>query len=144
MSDNIYPRAWIFGEGDEQDGKEAVGKFRRFAQGRTKMGDPVPICILEIDAEERAVWLNAMALRNKFADEVGKREGKNLDPGEIVSVVRGEKRQSQSSPDRSYWTFTVGFEHAAQLSALEILSAGVPLGATAPPPPAGVEDDIPF
>jgi hypothetical protein len=126
----------------DQDGDEVTGGYRGFTQGHTRDGTAVPIVQLELaNSETVSVWMFNEALRARFADEVRSRPDKDLDPGERVTIRRGDKRQSTSNPDRQYRAFEVTFGNSRQPSALDLLVAGVPLGATAPPP---MGEDIPF
>jgi hypothetical protein len=135
-----FPRSWIW----DDDGDEIVGRYRSFSQGHTKAGDVVPIAQLEVGGEARSIWLFHTSLREQFLAEVQTRPDKDLDPGETVHIRRLEERQSQSSPDRTYRVYRVEFQNKRRPSAIDLLSVSVPLGATAPPPPAGVDDGIQF
>jgi hypothetical protein len=141
QSDSSYPRSWIW----DEDGDEARGTYASFSQGRTRSGDIVPIVNMTIAGEVRAVWLYNDVLRGAFVEEIKARPSGDLDPDELVTARRGKKCQSASNPDRTYREFTVEFEHKRQPSPLDLLSAGLPLGATQPPPPSMQDDaDIPF
>jgi hypothetical protein len=132
-----YPMSWMW----DEDGDEVSGRHTHFSQGHTKDGTAVPIVVLQVDGEPRAVWLFHEALREQFLAEIKARPSGDLEPGERVTIKRGEKKRSQSNPDRSYRSFQVMFEHKRQPSPLDLLSAGVPLGASQPPP---MDVDIPF
>jgi hypothetical protein len=132
-----FPPNWIWAE----DGDEVAGRYRSFSTGRTATGDLVPIVQLEVDGVARSVWLFHVALRERFAEEIKTRPDKDLDPGELVTIRRGEERQSASHPDRRYRAYEVEFENRRRLSPLELLQIPEALGATAPPPP---DQDIPF
>jgi len=58
---------------------------------------------LEVAGEQRSVWLFDTALRNRIADEVAKRPGRDLTAGEPVLITRGGMATSANGRDyRSY------------------------------------------
>jgi len=125
----------------DTDGDEVSGTFLRFSQGRTKDGTVVPIVVLDVEGQERSVWVFHEALRERFVSQVRARPSQNLDVGERITIRRGEKKQSQSNPDRSYRVFTVEFGNERTPDALAILTAPGPVVATQPAP---YGEDIPF
>jgi hypothetical protein len=137
MAEGEYPRSHMW----QEDGDLVSGSYVRFSQGHTRDGTAVPVIVLDVDGEPRSVWLFHDALRQQFVTEIKTRPSGNLDPGELVTIRRGEKKQSASNPDRSYRVFDVDFEHKRQPTPIDLLSAGVPLGAMQPPP---IDADIPF
>jgi len=138
-----YPRSWYWGD----DPDECIGKYVGISEGYRKTGEVVPIITLEVDGEPRAIWLFGIALRDQFLREIELRPSRDLDPGETVTIRRGEERQSAAHPDRHYRVFEVSFEHKRKPTAMELLAG--PLRPTQAPPsmggPATDDDDgVPY
>lgn len=111
-----FPRNWRW----DEDGDDVVGRYVRIDEAPTSYGEK-PIVVLEINGEERSVWLLETALRNRVADEVAKRPSGDLTPGERVVIHRGDKKRSAAG--REYRAFTARFPDARKRSAMEILGA---------------------
>lgn len=133
-----YPRNWRF----DEDGGDVEGRYVRISAAPTSYGEK-PIVVLEIDGEERSVWLLETALRNRIADEVAKRPSGDLTPGERVVIHRGDKKTSAAG--REYRAFTARFPDAPKRSAAEILGASSESAAeNESASGASRDDDIPF
>jgi hypothetical protein len=102
----------------EVDGDEIDGTFVNLDEAPTSYGDK-PIVVLNVAGEDRTVWLLETALRNKFADEVRKRQSEAFTVGERIVIRRGEMRQSGTG--RTYRHFTVTFVDRPKRNAVQIL-----------------------
>jgi hypothetical protein len=128
VTESDFPRNWLF----DEDGLEVEGRYVEITEGTTANG-PCPIVVLNVDGERRSVWLFHTAVRNRFADEVARRKDGDLTQGELVSIRRGETKESAGG--RSYVSYAVRFPEAPKRSPKEILSE---------PEQAPEPDDVPF
>jgi hypothetical protein len=111
-----YPRNWRF----DEDGLEVRGKFVKFDQGMTQEYGDCPIVVLNVDGEERSVWLFHTALRSKFQKEVNRRD---FVVGEQVNIKQvGEKK----GKNRTYMNYMVAFPDAPPLDAKAIFGPASP------------------
>jgi hypothetical protein len=129
------PRGWRWGE----DGLVVEGAYVRTDEAPSVFGH-VPILVLEVGGEERAIWVVHAALRSRLAEELRRRGTSDFEPGERIRVERGADRRVSSS-GRSYWPFVVSFPDHPRRSAAEILGAAPPRAARPSPPE---EDEVPF
>jgi hypothetical protein len=83
-----------------EPGQTIDGAFQRVEKGRTKDGDARAIAVVEIDGQERSLWLHETALRSKFAQL-------RPEPGERVRVTKGAAKKRSESSGYSYWPFQV-------------------------------------
>jgi hypothetical protein len=136
MMESTYPRSWNWAE----DG-ELYGAYRETRRVETRDGPRSVIEFKLVDTGEPVcIWLSAQVLRSTFVEELKRRIAQGDDdfkPGEKIRISRGEKRPSQTG--NGYWPFEVEFEHAARLTASDILLADD----EADEPGAG-DNDIPF
>ena len=117
-----YPKSWDW----EVDGPTAAGTFVRFNSGPTKGYGRKPICVLEIDGEERSVWILETALFGRIRDELAQRPGQKLTAGERVVIRRGEMKKTQDGK-REYRATTAYFPDAPEPSSAELFGlAGSP------------------
>ena len=144
-SDEIeFPEAWIFSE----HGDLVAGTFLRFDEGQTRDYGTRVIIVLNVDGQERSVWLSQMALFNKVRDELGRRASKKLDVGERVVIERHAKKKGEN--EREYWPFTVLFPDRPEKSTTDLfdLDEGRTYKTKQPEEPApgdvGPDGDIPF
>jgi hypothetical protein len=114
-----FPAYWDW----EKDGLTAEGTFARMEQGPTAYG-PRPIVILEIDGEERSVWVNTDALRSQLADELERRAARSFTVGERMIISRGTEKKT-SANDRNYWPFKTKYPDAPQRDDADLLGAHV-------------------
>jgi hypothetical protein len=124
-----YPRAWRW----DEDGLVVEGRYVRLDEGITDYG-PVPIVVLDVEGEQRSLWLSATALRSRFADELRRRGDSDFERGERIRIERAREKKV-SSTGRSYWPFAVAFLDSVPRTAAEILAVQ--------DPPEG-EEDVPF
>jgi hypothetical protein len=127
-----FPRTWRF----DEDGLEVKGHYVRLDEGHTQNG-PCPIVVLNVDGEHRSVWAFHAALRNRLADEVGRRSDGDLTQGERVVIRQGEVKQGASG--YSYRSYVVRFPDAPKRSPKDILG---PLPSD--DDRTGDDDDAPF
>jgi hypothetical protein len=99
-----FPRAWMW----DDDGNLAVGTFVKVDRAPTRGFGPRTVVVLDIDGEERSLWLLNEALFNQFRTEVQSRPDRKLTPGERVVAQRLGKRTSEST-GRTYVDFRVAF-----------------------------------
>lgn len=105
-----FPRNWRF----DEDGTTVMGTFVKFDLGQTQEYGECPIVVLEVDGEERSVWLFHTALRNKFQKEVNRRD---FVVGEQVNIKqKGEKKGKKYK----YTDYMVAFPDAPPLDAKAI------------------------
>jgi hypothetical protein len=125
-SEEEFPQNWRF----DEDGAEVRGKFVKFDVGQTQEYGDCPIVVLNVDGEERSVWLFHSALRSKFQKEVNRRD---IEPGEQINIRQaGEKK---SGNNRTYMNYIVAFVDAPPLDAKAIFGAV--------PTAADPDDDVP-
>ena len=135
-----YPQSWIF----DEDGELVAGTFVKFDEGQTKEYGSRVILVLEVDGQERGVWLSQMALFSRVRDELNRRTSKTLEPGERVVIQRHEKKKGKN--DREYWPFTVAFPDrpAKTTSDLFELDEGLVRNEEPAKGDVGPDGDIPF
>jgi hypothetical protein len=69
---------------------------------------------------------------------------KRIDPGERITMRRGEKRPSKTNPDRMVWDWDVRFHDAPPLDQAELFGlADEPIGGDEARPPFDSDDDDP-
>jgi hypothetical protein len=121
-----YPENWRF----DEDGAEVRGKFVKFDVGQTQEYGECPIVVLNVDGEERSVWLFHTAIRSKFQKEVNRRE---IQPGEQINIKQAGEKMGGNK--RSYMNYIVAFVDAPPLDAKALFGA---VSEAADP-----EDDVP-
>jgi hypothetical protein len=80
-------------------GATLEGRFKHLARGHTRDGDERAIAVIEVDGDERALWLHETALRGQFRQL-------KPEPGETVRVEKGSKKR-ESGNRFKYWPFKV-------------------------------------
>jgi hypothetical protein len=80
-------------------GQTVEGRFRRLEHGRKKDGSRQLIAVLEIDGDERALWLHEKALRGRFAEV-------RPEPGELVRVSKAREKKLGGN-GFNYWPIKV-------------------------------------
>lgn len=89
-----YPENLIVGPGETAD-----GHFKRLERGHDKDGKEHPIAVLEIDGEERSLWLLQTALRSQF-------KRVKPEPGELIRVSMATEKKLGGN-GFNYWPFKV-------------------------------------
>jgi hypothetical protein len=132
-----FPRYWDW----DDDGLTADGVYEKTDRAPSQYGEKA-ILILEINGEQRSVWVNTESLRGKLADELERRNARDFNIGERIVITRAAEKKT-SSNDRQYWPFKVDFPDGPKSDAAGLLGAN-PGG---PKPDAGEatgDDGIPF
>jgi hypothetical protein len=134
-----YPPYWDW----DEDGPLLSASFVKFDQGHTKLFGPKPICVVEVDGEERSVWLTQTVLYRRFRDELMSRKDRTLAVGERISIDRHEKKRPEDGQE--YWPFTTVFHDAPELSTDSLFELDSPVETKKAPEPEPEDDDaIPF
>jgi hypothetical protein len=135
-----YPAFWDF----DQDGPLLAAPFVRFSQGQTKLYGPKPVCVVEVDGEERSLWLTQTVLFQNFRRELQGRPDHTLVVGERISAEKHEPKMGENG--REYIDFTVVFHDSPAVTTDTLF--GLETGPTAkqeePQPASDVDDDVPF
>jgi hypothetical protein len=106
-----FPRSWRW----ETDGELVSGRYLRFDSGPTRGYGRKPIIVLDLDGEERSIWLMQDVLYNRFRDELIGRPGRKLTVGERIVIRRlGEKTSEESG--RTYRAFSILFPDRPETS----------------------------
>ena len=135
--DTDYPRSWIW----DDDGDLCAGTFVRFDKGRTRDYGSKPIVVLNVEDEERSIWLLQTVLYEEFRRELEDRPTHDLIPGERVVIRRLEEKTGEAG--RRYRPFRVLFPDRPATSTADLFE----LGPKPPPSPTETDldpDDIPF
>jgi hypothetical protein len=86
---NGFPRSWRW----DEDGLVAAGAYVRLSEGPSAYDSgPVPVVTLKVDGEERGIWLSQTALRGKFVSELERRQARDFNPGERITIERGAEK----------------------------------------------------
>jgi len=136
--DTDFPRTWSF----DEDGDVVAGTFVELGEAPTANGYR-PILTLDVAGEARTIWLFWESLTSKFREEVERRPDGDLEPGERITIERGDWKESGAG--RRYRAFSVKFPDRPRRSARDILGATRTAPddeATTTPEASG--DDIPF
>jgi hypothetical protein len=96
-----YPRAWMW------DTELADGVYVKADRAPTRDYGEKTVIILQVCGEERSIWLLNDALFNQVRQEISRRPGRKLTPGERVVVQRLGERESVAG--RKYMDFRVHF-----------------------------------
>jgi len=100
-SESGFPRYWDW----DEDGLTAAGTYVKIDSAATQFGTKA-IIVLEIDGEERSVWVNQEALRSKLGAELERRKARDFNLGERLIIRRGAEKK-MSANDRNYWPFAL-------------------------------------
>jgi hypothetical protein len=106
-----FPEAWRWNE----HGAVVSGTFVKFDRGQTKDYGPKVIVVLDVDGEQRSIWLTATVLFGKFKDELGNRPEHCLEPGERITIKRLDKVETKDAV-APYWKFNVIFHDSPELT----------------------------
>ena len=128
------PTTWRW----DEHGHPIRGTYVRMDEAATDYGRSA-IVVLDVDGEERSVWLFEAAIVSKFRDELAKRPSGDFTAGERVEIDRGAEKV-ESANGRSYWPYRVRFPDAPKRSAGDILGVGT----TPSEPELPADDEVPF
>lgn len=134
-----YPKSWRW----QDDGNLVSGRFLRFEQGMTKDFGAKVILVLDIEGEERSVWLTTSVLHNRFRDELERRGSGNLEVGERIVIERGADKV-ESENGRSYWPHKILFPDRPSKSPAELFGLNEGLVVYDEKPSGESSDEIPF
>jgi hypothetical protein len=136
-----YPQSWLWAE----DGNLVSGRFLRFEEGQTREYGSKPIVVLDVNGEERGVWLTTSVLFSRFRDELDRRASKRLEVGERIVIERSAEHV-ESENGRKYWPFKIMFPDRPTKSESELfdLDRGLVKNEEPVPGDVGTDRDIPF
>jgi hypothetical protein len=118
--DDGFPAAWRW----DDDGDRIQGHYVETTSANTSYGTSAVVKLELAGGEQRSVWLLQTALREKFAQELKRRQADDFEPGELITIQRGEERESAAG--RRYRSFSVVFKDAPRQSAARILGVATP------------------
>jgi hypothetical protein len=135
-----YPESWLW----DEDGDHVAGRFVKFDRASTRDYGMKAILVLDVDGTKRSIWLTATVLHNKLRDEVAGRPGRNLNPGERVSIRRLDRTPGEGGR-QGYWRFQVLFPDRPELTAADVFELDEATAeAESERPGVRQDDDIPF
>jgi hypothetical protein len=143
------PKAWVWGD----DGNTITGTYIGVDSAVTAFseGTPVPILILNVDGSPRSVWAFESVLRNKIAEELGKRPTRTFNEGEQITITRSAEKVKPKGGGNGYWGYNVRFADSPTQHAGDVFGVTPQLSTPElPPAPAelepepGDDDSIPF
>jgi hypothetical protein len=134
-SEPSYPRSWRF----DEDGDTVSGTFVRFDVAPTRDYGEKLILVLSAEGEEIGVWLLQTALESSIKDELARRSGHKLEPGERIVIRRLAEKQTEDGK-RSYRPFRTYFADRPEVDAADFLGLGKPEAKG----DVGLDGDIPF
>jgi hypothetical protein len=136
-----YPETWLW----DDHGDVCSGRFVRFDKAATRDFGKKLIMVLEIDGQERSVWLLQTALYNQVRDELGERPERRLAVGERVAIHRLAETKTQDGK-RTYRPFRTYFPDRPELDVASEFDLDKPAPTSEPEPAADsdVDDDVPF
>jgi hypothetical protein len=117
-TESTNPRTWDWRE----DGEHVSGLFVRFDEAPTRGYGYKAILILDVDGEQRTVWLFHEALLNQLREEITRRGADDLEAGEQIDVFRVGDKVSESS-GRTYTDYKAVFPDRPKRSGSDILGA---------------------
>jgi hypothetical protein len=132
----------------DEDGDLLAGTFVKADRAPTRYG-PRTVVVLDVDGEQRSVWLLNEALFNQFKKEIQSRPDRKLTLSERVVVQRLGTRESQST-GHNYVDFRAHFPDRPQPTLEQLwgddVNAGQPKATVDQPKAgdAGPDSDIPF
>jgi hypothetical protein len=136
--DETFPATWRW----DEHGRTVQGAYVRMDEAATDYGRRA-IIVLNVNGEERSVWLFDTALVSKFQDQLATRPTGDFTAGERILIERGEEKV-ESSGGRRYWPYRVRFPDAPKRSASDILGVDKANTVELEPDDAQSDDEIPF
>jgi len=97
----------------------------RLTSGPTKLYGRQPIVVLEVDGEERSVWLNRFVLRQAFKEEFERRGKVELTPGEEISIS-WQGKATPKGGGTPYHRYEVTFHQGAGEQLEDMFGLGEP------------------
>jgi hypothetical protein len=141
--ESSYPETWLW----DEHGDVCSGGFVRFDKAATREYGKKLILVLEVDGQERSVWLLQTALFERIRDELSDRPNRQLAPGEQVAIKRRAETKTKDG-ERSYRPFQVYFPDRPELDLAREFDLTGPKPGLVPvseqKDSSDVDDDIPF
>jgi hypothetical protein len=116
-----FPASWRW----ESDGDIERGRFVRFTSGPTKLYGRKPIAVLEVDGEERSIWITTHLLFQAFKEELERRENNTLEPGEEITIRWSGKKDPEGGGP-SYHVHRITFHSSPGDSPESTFGLGTP------------------
>src|SRR5438034_1020679 len=104
--DAAFPVTWRW----DEHGHTIHGLYVRMDEAVTDYGRKA-ILVLDVDGEERSIWLFDSALVSKFQEQLATRATGDFTPGERILIERGAEKV-ESANGRRYWPYKVRFPDA--------------------------------
>lgn len=136
-----YPETWLW----DEHGDVCSGQFVRFDKAATREYGKKLILVLDVEGQERSVWLLQTALYERVRDELADRPNRQLNPGERVAIHRKAETTTKDGK-RTYRPFQLYFPDRPELD----LAREFDLARPNPKPESEQnegsddDDDIPF
>ena len=103
--------------------RHRAGEVRPLTTGPTRLYGRKPIAVLEVDGEERSIWITTTVLFESFKAELESRERHALDPGEEITIrYAGKKQPDGGGP--AYHVHRVSFGNSPGDSPEEMFDLG--------------------
>jgi hypothetical protein len=122
--EQTYPRTFLWEEDAEDlgDRRRVSGRFVAIDEGPTKNGLK-PILVLEIDGEERSVWVLHGPFQDKLTEELERRPNNEFTPGELIVVEQWKEKVIAEASGRPYVPYKAWFPERPKRSQKAILGA---------------------
>jgi hypothetical protein len=131
-----YPGTWRW----DEDGDVIEGTYVELSEAHTRFDSETrPILVLEVNGEQRTVWLFHTALQNQLREELLRRSDNELRVGEPVRIERLGEQKSENG--FIYMNYRASFPESPKRSPLDILGGPTRQG---PEPESEPDDGIPF
>ena len=101
--EQTYPRTLLWEEDAEDlgDHRRVSGRFVGIDEAPTKNGLK-PILVLEIDGEERSVWVLHGPFLSKLTEELERRPNGEFTPGELIVIEQAKEKKIAEASGRPY------------------------------------------
>jgi hypothetical protein len=128
QEEQTYPRTFLWEEDGEDlgDRRRVRGRFVTLDEAPTKQGGLKPILVLEIDREQRSVWMLHEPFLNKLTEELERRPSGEFTPGEEIVVEQWKEKKIGEASGRPYVPYKVAFPERPKRSQKDILGARKP------------------
>jgi hypothetical protein len=122
--EQTYPRTFLWEEDAEDlgDHRRVSGHFVAIDEAPTKNGLK-PILVLEIDGEQRSVWVLHGPFLSKLTEELERRPNGEFTPGELIVIEQAKEKTIAEASRRPYTAYKARFPERPQRSQRDILGA---------------------
>lgn len=122
--EQTYPRTLLWEEDAEDlgDRRRVSGRFVGLDEAPTRNGLK-PILVLEIDGEERSVWVLHGPFQDKLTEELERRPSGEFTPGEPIVVEQWKEKKIGDASGRPYVPYKAWFPERPKRSQKDILGA---------------------